>query len=95
MTIEYLDPRSEPSLPAAPYDLQIDTTTPGLMVGLLANGFPDSVVFLDELGKALEKRLPEIRLQAFDKGNASTIADDALLDAITADCQAVVAAYGH
>ncbi|MDD5722265.1 MAG: hypothetical protein PHY29_00850 [Syntrophales bacterium] len=95
MTIEYLDPRSEPGLPADPYDLKIDVTRPGLTIGLLANGFPDSVIFLNEVGVALKKRLPGIRLQTFDKGNPTAVADDSMLDAMTAGCQAVVAAYGH
>jgi hypothetical protein len=67
----------------------------GLTIGLLANGFPDSVTFLKAVGEALKTRLPEIRLLPFDKGNASIVADDALLGAIAAECQAVVTAYGH
>ena len=31
----------------------------------------------------------------YDKGNASAIADETMLDSIVGECQAVVAAYGH
>lgn len=95
MSIKYLDPRSKPGLSVDPYDLQIDITRPGITLGLLANGFPDSVIFLNEIGSALKKRLPDIRLQTFDKGNPTIIADEPLIDAITAECKTVVTAYGH
>jgi len=95
MTIEYLDPRSEPGLPVDPYDLKIDLKEPGVPVGLLANGFPDSMNFLSEVGNTLKNRVPEIVLKVFDKGNASVIAGDSLLDDIAAKCRAVITAYGH
>ena len=95
MTIEYLDPRSEPGLQADPYDLKIDLKEPGVSVGLLANGFPDSVNFLNEIGIALKNRVPNIVLEVFDKGNASVIASNSLLDDITGKCRAVITAYGH
>jgi hypothetical protein len=95
MSIEYLDPRAEPGLAADPYDLRMNSKTHGITIGLLANGFADSALFLEELGVELEKRLPEVSLLAFGKDNATVVADDELLDAITDKCQAVVTAYGH
>jgi hypothetical protein len=95
MTVEYFDPRAEPGLPVDPYDLRIDLSEPGLTIGLLANGFPDSMNFLVEVGHVLKKRLPEIEVRTFDKGNASIVAGDALLDAISGECRAVITAYGH
>jgi hypothetical protein len=95
MTFEYLDPREEPGLPVDPYDLRIDLSEPGLTVGLLANGFPDSMNFLGEIGRALKKRFPGILVQTFDKGNASIVAGDLLLNAIAKECRAVITAYGH
>jgi hypothetical protein len=95
MSIEFLDPRAEPGLMADPYDLRMNTKTAGLTIGLLANGFADSAVFLEELGMNLKKRLPEVSLLAFGKDNATIVAGEALLDSITDNCQAVVTAYGH
>lgn len=93
--MEFLDPRAEPGLPVESYDLRIKPTAPGLAIGLLANGFPDSVAFLEELGTAIEKRLPNAKVTVFDKGNPSVIADDHLLTAVKTECHAVVTAYGH
>jgi hypothetical protein len=95
MTIEYLDPRAEPGLPVDRYDLRVDTTATDLTIGMLANNFPDSVQFLEELATAVQKRLPGVRILYFAKINASIGADDQMLSSITADCQAVITAYGH
>ena len=48
-------------------------------IGLLANGFPDSVAFLDQVQAALAEALPEARFHRWDKGNASIQAPDAML----------------
>ncbi len=97
--IRFLDPRAKPGTPIEPYTLGIDlvstVSAASVTVGLLANGFPDSVAFLDEVGQALRERLPRLRLEAYDKGNASIVAGDDLLAGITKECQAVVTAYGH
>ncbi len=68
---------------------------PGTTVGLLANGFPDSVEFLDAVGEAITARRPDIQLARWNKGDASAIANDTMLGEIEAECAAVVAAYGH
>lgn len=94
MTIEYLDPRGEPETVAVPYELTADLSG-AATVGLLANGFPDSVAFLDQVEAAMRSLRPELEYARYDKGNASTIADDTMLDAIVGECQALVAAYGH
>jgi hypothetical protein len=95
MSIEYLDPKAEPGLAVDPYNLKMNSKAHGLTIGLLANGFADSILFLEELGLELEKRLPEVNVLAFGKDNATIVADDELLDSITDSCQAVVTAYGH
>ena len=46
MAISFLDPRGESAVEPTPYDLST-RLDPGVTVGLLANGFPDSVEFLD------------------------------------------------
>ena len=58
MAIEYLDPSAEPGVPVEPYlcRLPADQTAPA--IGLLANGYPDSVPFLGHLESALKALLP-------------------------------------
>lgn len=94
MTISFLDPRGESAVEARPYELDL-ALTPGTTIGLLANGFPDSVAFLDAVGEAMVALRPELRFARYDKGDASAIAGDAMLGEIQHECAAVVAAYGH
>lgn len=95
MTVEYLDPRAEPSRAAEPYELALARGEGPVAVGLLANGFPDSVAFLDQVEVALADAMPDASFRRYDKGNASIVASDQLLDGIAAECRAVVTAYGH
>jgi hypothetical protein len=95
MTLRFVDPRGVPARPTDPYLLSADLTAAGCTVGLLANGFPDSVTFLDELELVLNEQLPTVRTLRYAKPNASDIADDQLLAGITRECRAVVTAYGH
>ena len=92
--MEFLDPRGVPSRPIEPYRLRADLNE-GDTVALFANGFPDSVAFLEHVGKALATELPGVRFIHLDKGNASALASDAHLSTIAESCSAVVAAYGH
>lgn len=94
MSIAFLDPRAEVATEPVPYELALDTAQ-APSIALLANGFPDSVAFLDQVEVALAGLLPDSRFVRFDKGDASSIASDEMLDAISAECSAVVAAYGH
>lgn len=94
MAISFLDPRGESAVEPTPYDLST-RLDPGVTVGLLANGFPDSVEFLDAVGEAITARRPGIELARWNKGDASAIANDTMLGEIEAECVAVVAAYGH
>ena len=93
MAIEYLDPRAEPAESMTPYVLSAGDGA--LTIGLLANGFPDSVPFLDAVGESLRRVRPDLEVRAWNKGNASMVADDQLIGEITEGCDAVVAAYGH
>ncbi len=93
--IEFLDPRAEPGTPVEPFTLSIDVTDGAVDIGLLANGFPDSVAFLRRVEAALAEQLPDARFHHYDKGDASSVVSDAMLDTIVAECRAVVAAYGH
>ena len=78
-----------------PYELSADMTEESLSIGLLANGFPDSVEFLDQVEAALAASLPKATFRRYNKRNASAIASAEMLDTIAAECGALVAAYGH
>ena len=92
--MEFLDPRGEPSRPIDDY-AQTATLEVGQTVGLFANGFPDSVAFLQHIEKALSHHLPGVNFVHYDKGNASALASEDDLSSIAETCSAVVAAYGH
>ncbi len=92
--IHFHDPRAEPGVEPRPYDLTFDAE-PETTVGLLANGFPDSERFLDCVAEVLEEQRPGLRIKRYNKHNASVLASDQILDGITAECKAVVTAYGH
>jgi hypothetical protein len=95
--ITYLDPRSEPTAAIQPYDARLAHQLGGpLVVGLLANGFPDSVPFLTAVGDAVLKRLPAGSSTRFlNKGNASTPATAAQIDVLAQEVQVAITAYGH
>ena len=95
MVVRFLDPRAEPGRPVDPYELAVDVTTGSVDVAMLANGFPDSVAFLEELEASLAERLPDARFWRYDKGNPSVVAPDSMLDEIAGRCTVVAAAYGH
>ena len=94
--IEFHNPQGERAVPADPYTLGIDlAANPPSVVGLLANGFPDSENFLRHVGTELERLIEGIEVRVWNKGNASIAAPDSMLDEIQAQCDAVIAAYGH
>ena len=92
--IEFLDPRAHPGATPEPYDLTVELTE-GSTLGLLANGFPDSEQFLDQLQESLSIAKPWLEIRRYNKGNASVIASDQVLAGISRECKAVVTAYGH
>lgn len=93
--ITFLDPRSEPGTPVEDYALAIDIEASPAVVGLVANGFPDSEEFLDEIEKVMAAQLPSVSVRRWNKRNASATISDDMLDEVVGECQAVVAAYGH
>ena len=94
MTIEFHDPRAQPAIPATPYQLsaQLDTD---ITIGLLANGFPDSETFLDEIDRVLTQALPTVVIKRYNKHGASVPANDTLMDQIASQCDVFLSAYGH
>ena len=93
--VEFLDPRAEPSAPVERYTPRIDAHQTPMSIGLLANGFPDSVAFLTQIEEALSRELPEATFHHYNKGDASIVVPDDMLERISTECMAVVAAYGH
>jgi hypothetical protein len=93
--IEFHDPRATTEVATSPYTLGIDLEhSRGATVGFLANGFPDSVAFLEAVAGALRERVG-VEIRHWNKGNASVPASPEILEEIRTSCQAVVAAYGH
>ena len=92
--MEFLDPRGVSSRVIEPYKQRADRRA-GDSVALFANGFPDSVAFLEHVEKALSHELPGVNFIHIDKGNASALASEGDLSTIAESCSAVIAAYGH
>ncbi len=92
--MDFLDPRGEPSRPIDEYR-QTATLEAGETIGLFANGFPDSVEFLEHIEKALAHELPGVNFVHYNKGNASALASEEDVSSIAETCTAMVAAYGH
>ena len=94
--IEYHNPDASVGVDETPYELSVTVSgTDRVRLGLLANGFPDSVNFLQELGTALKNVHPGIELLHYNKGNASIPAGEELLRKISGECVGAIAAYGH
>jgi len=92
--MEFLDPRAEPLAVPEPYELSRQLE-PGTTIALLANGYPDSVAFLDHVEASLGEAFEGLSFRRYDKGNASVVVSDEMMADIKRECQAVVAAYGH
>ena len=92
--MEFLDPRGASVTPVEPYRVSTPLLA-GETIGLFANGFPDSVAFLEHVGAALQQVVPGIGVKLWNKWNASALASEQHLGEIQAECTAVVAAYGH
>ncbi len=92
--VTFVDPRGVAATAVLPYDLS-DPLADGAVIGLMANGFPDSDTFLEAVATAVGARLPEVTFARFNKGNASKLADEAMLAEVAERCTAVIAAYGH
>lgn len=96
--ISYLDPRSAPAAPIDPYAVSRSPLGTGepLRIGLMANGFPDSVAFLERVRESVQRLTPfGTVIVLHNKGNASAIATEAQIDALAAEAHVVVTAYGH
>jgi len=93
--VSFHDPRAEPGAPLESYDLAVDVAQQPTTIGLVANGFPDSEAFLDQVEKALAVAVPDATFRRWNKYNASSVISDEMLSEVVESTQAVVAAYGH
>jgi hypothetical protein len=96
MTVEFVDPRAATTVEVEPYDLALPPGCTDVVVGVLANGFPDSERFAEHVAEALRAETGgRWATRLYNKGNASAVAGDQLLDGIAAECHAAVTLYGH
>ena len=96
--IRFHNPTAKTAVAPEPYELSCDIRPKDgadLTVGLLANGFPDSEVFIRKVGESIQKRLPNISTKLWNKGNAGVPASEEMLKEIAESCQVAIAAYGH
>ena len=94
MSIQFHDPRAEPSHRVEAYRLKAALDGP-IAIGLLANGFPDSVEFLEELESGRRRIASGRILHPLRQGRPSIPVTAHLVEEIVERCDAVVTAYGH
>jgi len=93
--LEFHDPRSPKASQPDDYSLTVDLSRQNsARIACLANGFPDSVRFLEKVEEVLKETLPNARVLQLNKGNASISAPDEMLDKLEG-YHAAIAAYGH
>jgi hypothetical protein len=63
--------------------------------GLLANGFPDSGAFLAAVGASVARRFPAATFRPVEKTRPHEALTAEQLQVLTAECDLVIAAYGH
>ena len=74
---------------------ELDAQSTALAAGLLANGFPDSMTFLDALSAEIAARVPDVTFARVEKASPPTPLTAEQRRMLTEDCVGVVAAYGH
>jgi hypothetical protein len=97
MPIEYLLPDSAPRSTRT-YRLGIAAGRSPRRVGLLANGFPDAEKFLAKQQSALQRYWPEATFRIATKAATDQLnmgIQEPLLSDLSADCEAMVIAWGH
>ena len=94
MAVTYVDPAAEESTPAEPYELFLDLGSRPLSIGLLANAFPDATNFTNCLETALTEALPGVTFKRYQKASVDPVLP-AMLGEITAECDGLIAVWGH
>ena len=96
MPVSFLDPRPPIAESAQKFeDLDLRTIPRAPIIGLLANGFPDSVQFLDAVARRLSTMIGNVTFERVVKVSPPTPLTAAQLALLTTTCDAVIAAYGH
>ena len=95
--IEFLDPHAPSERLAQNYELglgpMLDDGAP--RIGLLANGFADSEMFLDQIRIALAPRVPRATFVRARKPSPTVVVSDETFTDLVERCDAVISAYGH
>ena len=94
MVIRFFDPRPA-ARPAPGSRTFVASRRERRTVGLLANGFPDSMAFLDAVAHTLAHAYPATRFVRVEKTSPPEPLTDEQLQVLTNDCDGVIAAYGH
>jgi hypothetical protein len=94
MAIRFHDPRPPTLAATDAYAVGALGDQP-LTIGLLANGFPDSMTFLDALAVELAILRPGAAFVRVEKVSPPTPLTEAQHRTLTEGCMGVVAAYGH
>lgn len=94
MGIHFFDPRPPTEAPVDAYRVDAHGDR-ALVIGLLANGFPDSMTFLDALSAEIAARVPDVTFARVEKASPPTPLTAEQRRMLTEDCVGVVAAYGH
>jgi hypothetical protein len=96
MAVKFMDPR-----PPVGVDADVARPQPWTgegnraVFGLLANGFPDSAAFLAGVAGSVARRFPAAGFRTVEKARPQDPLTDEQLNVLTAECDLVIAAYGH
>ncbi len=88
-----LDPTVQP-IPAHAVVAERPTTLDGLVVGLLANGKPNSVELLDAVSDVLADSYQFRKVVVRNKGNASRPCPAPIIEEMAQECDVIITASG-
>jgi hypothetical protein len=96
--IRFLDPHAEPGAAAEPYLPRLSIGSSPVTIGLMSNLFTDASALLEDLETPLRELLSNVEFRFYDKEhvrNASFPSPASKIELVTAECDAVICAYGH
>ena len=93
MPVTFLEPTAEGGIAVQPYELFANTSGP-LTVGLVSNAFPDGTQFMHKLETELASAMAQATFRHYQKPNVAPVSAE-LVEAITEECDVVLAAWGH